>query len=205
MRQNNVPKLKTWMPALEKRFGARQAAEIATQTRVNYQELLKAKPSPASRALQEHLHKVLLPGLALYQALRSHGQEELEAVEATQQIYFTALEKTRTQQQALGKLPFVYALYRRLVRPIMRSQFPESGFNVDWIEVSQDQIAFNMRGCFYVNMLQEYGAPELGSLFCNADNFIYDDMSPHIRFERTQTIAKGGEYCDFRFINTKKN
>ena len=57
----------------------------------------------------------------------------------------------------------------------------------------------SINGCVYFETLSAYGAPELGTIFCALDNFVFDEVSPYIRWERTQTIARGGELCDFRF------
>ncbi|MBE3120246.1 MAG: L-2-amino-thiazoline-4-carboxylic acid hydrolase [Candidatus Atribacteria bacterium] len=66
-----------------------------------------------------------------------------------------------------------------------------------------DVVALNEHSCFYLNVLAEYGLPELTPHFCLLDDFLFEGVSPCIRWERTQTIGRGGEMCDFRYYLVK--
>jgi hypothetical protein len=47
--------------------------------------------------------------------------------------------------------------------------------------------------------LTEYGFPELTPHFCRLDDVLAAEAAPSVRFERTQTLARGGTLCDFRY------
>jgi hypothetical protein len=104
----------------------------------------------------------------------------------------------------LGRLPFFYGLLRALIRPVMRRSFPASGWETEWVEVSGQALAFNMRSCFYLDVLEGYGAPELTKYYCAMDDLIYDGVSPHVRWARTRTLGRGDECCDFRFERVRR-
>ena len=61
-----------------------------------------------------------------------------------------------------------------------------------------------MKSCFYYDVLSSYNAPELTASFCQVDDFIYSEMSPHIKWQRSKTIGRGDTYCDFCFLSMKE-
>jgi predicted ArsR family transcriptional regulator len=43
------------------------------------------------------------------------------------------------------------------------------------------------------------GAPELTPLYCQMDDLLFEALPPEIRWERTKTLGRGDEICDFRW------
>ena len=84
----------------------------------------------------------------------------------------------------------------------MSQQFPKPGWETEWLVINDQEVSFNLHRCFNVQQLLAYGMPELTPIYCDLDSYLYMDISPHIRFNRTQTIAIDGEYCDFKFLRT---
>ena len=82
--------------------------------------------------------------------------------------------------------------------------FPAAGFDIDYLEKSEDRIAFDIKGCYYLKTLRHYGIPELTPVFCAADEALAELFPPSIVFERTQTLGKWGELCDFRYCLLKQ-
>jgi hypothetical protein len=56
-----------------------------------------------------------------------------------------------------------------------------------------------MKSCFYLDVLENYGLPELTVLYCWLDDLIYEGVSPYVRWARKQTLGRGDACCDFRF------
>jgi hypothetical protein len=54
--------------------------------------------------------------------------------------------------------------------------------------------------CFYLNMLTAYGVPELTSHFCRLDDLLFGEFQG-ISWERTKTLGRGDDCCDFRFCS----
>lgn len=202
-RDSRIPYMQVWQQKLEEAFGKGESRRIVTGMKHNYEKFLKDAPAVRSRALRIHLQHSILPLLALYQSLLEAGFTREESLDTCHKLFIQGLDKQRTQQETLWKLPFAYALYRWLVKPFMQFGFPAEGFEVEWVERSREQIAFNMHTCFYLDTLSRYGAPELTPIFCNADDFIYQNVSPKIQWQRSQTLAKSGMLCDFRYIRKK--
>lgn len=194
--------LNTWLTAIKEAFPSETAAQIEADLHQNFADLLRDSPKQSNQQLKIHLSSIL-PVLALYRALQAAGMDQETARSETQTLFFLTLERNREQQRSLGKLPFAYIIYRAMIRPMMKISFPEEGFQTEWIETSKDRLAFNMTGCFYLDTLTTLGAPELTEVFCNADDYIYEDVSPHIEWGRKQTMGKGASHCDFRFIRKR--
>lgn len=89
------------------------------------------------------------------------------------------------------------------IKTAMRD-YPADGWQMIWQQIDGSAIRFRMNTCFYYNTLKTYGAPELTASYCRVDDLIYGGMSSQVLWQRTQTIARGAEYCDFCFANARK-
>lgn len=69
----------------------------------------------------------------------------------------------------------------------------------DILEKTDSAYNYNIVTCKYANMYKELGLEELGFIFsCGRDGKMFGGFNRNIKFERTQTIMQGAEYCDFR-------
>ena len=110
----------------------------------------------------------------------------------------------RRFMERLGRLPFFYGLMRVLVKPMMRRTLPAAGWETEWVEISGNVLAFNMTRCFYLDVLEGYGVPELTALYCKMDDLIYEDVSPYVKWDRKRTLGRGDECCDFRYERVRR-
>jgi hypothetical protein len=86
---------------------------------------------------------------------------------------------------------------------ILQTWMPKIGTDVDMDVVRQtpEHWDFNITGCRYADFFRQLGEPELGALLlCEQDIHVTDVVGrPDVKLERTQTIMKGAQYCDFRW------
>jgi hypothetical protein len=157
----------------------------------------------AGPQLRRHLREYILPGLAVYQALRAEGQSQETALASVNGLIALVVAPQRRQMAWLGRFPLVYPLLRLMIRPVMR-QYPADGWQIKWLENSRDAIRFDMRSCFYFDTLSRLGAPELTASFCHGDDLVYGQMSPYVEWRRTQTIGQGAKYCDFCLARARR-
>ncbi len=54
--------------------------------------------------------------------------------------------------------------------------------------------------CPYHRYFTELGCPELTRISCKSDDLVYGNL-PGIKFERTGTLGRGNDRCDF-YINS---
>lgn len=187
---------------LYEELGKVRATDILAKIQARYSELLRTRTPYRQHALRGHLMKNILPGLALYQILREEGISQAAALEVVDRIFEIRVEAKRKRMVWAGRFELFYHLMRWPTRTMMRINYPSAGWQVEWVEVSPERVAFNIHRCFHLEALSSYGAAELTPSFCREDELLYRDVSPYLRFERTKTLGRGDQVCDFRFVHT---
>jgi hypothetical protein len=195
----SIPQSKRFFPGILPLVGQKQYERIQRR----YHDLYSKHAMPANPVLQHHLVQGILPGLAYYQILREDGKSQESALEKIDQIFEEMYSGYAKRMQKLGRLPFFYPILRAYIKTAMRD-YPADGWEMEWQQLDSDAVRFKMNTCFYYNTLAAYGAPELTASFCRVDDLIYGNMSSQVLWQRTQTIARGAEYCDFCFANARK-
>ena len=194
-----LPHLETWRSELAQEMGEAQADQFLERVQDRYVHLFAGRIRYQDAALRQHLEESILPGLALYQTLLETGQRPSQALVIVEQLFHAVLLEQRKQLEFLGRLPFFFMLLRFVTKPFVKRNFPARGWQIEWLATNRKLVAFDIHRCFYLDMLDAYGAPELAATFCNLDDLLYEDLSPYMRWERTKTLARGDDCCDFRF------
>ena len=194
-----MPYADLWRRELADRLDGEPAAELMDRVEARYAELYRDRTHYDHPALRKHLEDNILPGLALYQVLRGEGHGEADALQTVERLQAVDLLRQRRPLELLGRLPFFFSLLRAVTRRFMGRNFPPQGWQVEWPDEGRDVVAFDMKSCFYLDVLTEHGAPELTPAYCRLDDLAYEDVSPHVRWERTRTLGRGDDCCDFRF------
>lgn len=93
--------------------------------------------------------------------------------------------------------PGMKGLFLPIMRKMAKSVYgPKGGFRNQFGLVNRQETHFDILDCPYCQYLKELGCPELGPGFCKGDEYVYGNLDD-FAFERTQTLATGGEKCDF--------
>jgi hypothetical protein len=201
--KKSIPNERAWLRLLEKERGRVEAKIFMALVRNCYWKLYRESERFSQRALQKmHLETNILPALALYREFRVDGLSKAEAVTKTREYLDVLAQRLRRRFQIAARIPFFFALLKRMMRPSMERNFPEPGFELEWPELGKDGTGFNVHRCFYVDVLGKFGAPELTRLFCDIDDVVFEN-TPGVRWERKNTIARGGEFCDFRYYKER--
>ncbi len=195
---DTMPRVDLWRRELAAQLGAGPAADLLARVEARYAELYRDRTHYDHPALRDHLTKNILPGMALYLTLRAASCEE-EALQTTERLLAADLARQRRLLEMLGRLPFFFFLLRAMTRRFMGRNFPPEGWQVEWPDEGPDVVAFDIKRCFYLDVLTEYDAPQLATVYCRLDDIVYEDVSPYVRWERTRTLARGDGCCDFRF------
>ena len=142
----------------------------------------------------------ILPRVALYKTLREKGlcaEESKDTVKDFMQFELAPFARTIRRMDRV--LPFFFGLFRKLFLTGLRSD----NWTTQIIQTQGDTFAFDIVNCLWYDTCSAYGCPELCTVFCDGDHYLYDDLS-RTNFERTKTIATGDGRCDFRFIKRSK-
>lgn len=196
----SVPGEKFAREFLLRKVGPERTQLLLVQFRKNYRILYQQREIPRNRILRIHLNQAILPVLAFYQILIPINDGDKETT--IQEIEGVTRQWTlRTTCYFISPLRFFrkpFALFRPGFEIVMKL-FPVAGFDIDYLEKSDDRIAFDIKRCFYLNTLIRYGVPELTTVFCAADEAMAELFPPSVCFQRTQTLGRGGSCCDFRY------
>jgi hypothetical protein len=199
-RPRRMPYLDVGQQVLAETRGEVKAALLAARVQARYDELYAHRPRFHHSALRRHLEEGVLPGLALYQTLREENDDQEAALAEIDRILAAAMERSgrRKLVQIIGRLPDPFAILRIANRWAMKRVYPPEGWRFEWVEDSDQCIAYDAHECFYLNVLTAYSAPELLAHLCSVDDLLFGDL-PGIAWERTQTLGRGDDRCNFRF------
>jgi hypothetical protein len=198
-----LPHAELFERALADDLGGAKAAEIVQAAGARYDDLYAERTRHDNRALRRHLEESLLPGIALYRALLADPDTQERALPLFEAMMEAWGLSRRTSMEMVGRLPIFYWLIRATVKRMTERDYPPEGWDIEWLEVSRDEIRFDISRCFYMDMLVAYDAPELARAYCRTDDLIYDGISPQASWERTRTLGRGDDCCDFRFVRVK--
>lgn len=197
-RHHRMPNLNVWQRALIEKHGEVQGAILAARVQTHYEVLYNERPRFTHPALRWHLEQNILPGLALYQVLSKESNDRDAVLSETGSLLAIGLRAFSKFVNMYRYLPLPFAIMQQMFRASLLA-FPHQGWDIEQIEASKTSFAFNIHRCFYLDILTVYGAPELTPLYCRLDDLLYAAWSPSIKWERTKTLGRGDDCCDFRW------
>ena len=74
---------------------------------------------------------------------------------------------------------------------------PAAGFEAKFYSMGKDRCKFDMVKCPFCQVCNRYGCPELTQCFCHVDDVNNENLHPKLKWNRSQFMGDGGEYCDF--------
>jgi hypothetical protein len=84
-----------------------------------------------------------------------------------------------------------------------KKQFgPKCGFKNRFYPKKKGEYRMDILACPYFRYFSELGCPELTKIYCENDERMYGNL-PGLKFERTGTIGKGSDHCDFYLRRVK--
>ena len=168
---------------------------MVDEIRERYTQLSRVIPIPDGKTLRMRREKLILPGLALYQILRTKYGQADKALAETDMLFRAAFFRVeRFGIPLLNYLPDPFPLVRMVMRGSAVSEYGPGELEV--LDDSPDCFAMKVNRCYLLDTLTVQGAPELTALFCSTDDWMAK-LLPRVRWERTQTLGRGGTYCDF--------
>ncbi len=199
-RHSMMPNLKIWRRALIEKYGEVQGTLLTARVQARYEMLYKERPRFTHPALRWHMKYNILPGLALYQVLSKESSDQDAVLSETGSLL--AIGSTARALNTLVKmhmyLPLPFAIFQQILKVSLLA-YPRQGWDIEQVEQSNRSFAFNISRCFYLDILTAYGASELTPLYCRLDDLAYAALSPSIRWERTKTLGRSDDCCDFRW------
>ena len=184
-------------------FGSDKGKAVYSLAAQRFEALLSRADYRGSKEIKFHLTMNLYPTMAYYQTLQQYGLSKGEALSLVRKETVRAANIKKAEQAKTAKLPCVYLMYRLFVKSVMKKKFPVEGWDTEWIRCDGKEIHFDMTRCIYKDICDAEGCPELCAVFCENDDIAFSGLMPEIRFERTGTLGKNADRCDFHFVKNK--
>lgn len=183
-----------------------QGEKVVYNMEQEYQYLCDTLANPP-KSLLRHLHNNIFPVVATFRSLLQAGFDHEKAAKLTEDNFLELMKPSARSIQRLCKLPGFYKLVPRLFGKLMPLLFKaDAGFVFKNKCLNKYQVAFDISSCPYYDVCQKLECPELAPIFCSTDDLCYGNMHPKLKWNRSQTIAQGGNFCDFNIkISTKNN
>lgn len=166
---------------------------LAGAARAEYDDLAGQAGWP-SKGNGSMLAMFALPPAAIYRVLLRRGWTQEDAVEALTRAGATLGRRWRT----LLRLPVRLEPMRRSIME-ERGSFRGPEWEVEYLEVSDQRVAYDVRRCYLLDASAALGAAPATKAFCAVDTGLRENLCPGWRFSRAGTLADGADRCDFRY------
>jgi len=190
--------------SLSERYGTEAADVLKKEVREELQELIPAIPHIAGgpRAGSfNHFLRITAQELAVFKAMRNRGGSVREAWEICHEaIRLRANKVPAWRRRLIKRLMFSWVVKKMFER---RAQKGENGnfgdFEVEYMAGHRGEYDFgvNYLRCGNIEFMKKHGGEEFAPYICMSDIALSDAMGWGLK--RTQTLADGCPYCDFRF------
>ena len=157
---------------------------------------LLARYSALPKGVHIHTDSRILPSAAIYLTVKEAVGPE-KAYQIIEDAAVRGCAEIEKKLQRLMKLPGMQSLFIKAWDPMTKKLFASgSGFQNVFYPKKKGEYRMDVTSCPYCRTFTELGCPELTKIFCENDERIYGRL-PGLRFERTGTLGKGAERCDF--------
>ncbi len=188
---------------MTERYGKTFTSTLLKETREEYKKLIPEIPfikGVRARVLNTFLI-VTAQELAVYKAMQNHGKLPPEAWELCHQAIRLRIETVPNWKRWLWKRFMFSNFVKKVIE--RRESTHETGlfgdFEMKYLVGKGDDfnIGVNYHGCGNYNFAMKHGGAAFAPYICMSDIALSDALGWGLT--RTQTLADGCSYCDFRF------
>jgi hypothetical protein len=185
-------------------FGEEKGLNIYNDSSETLTKLLESADFRGSKPVEKHMRINILPGIAFYKAMQENGIEKEKAYQVFHDEIQKSVEKANGAFRILKMIPGFIAVFKWRAKKMMASDASKDLWDMVRKRDDKEELSFDIHRCVYVEILTQYGCPELCKAHCDADITSMRGLEPQVIFTRTQTIGYGAKYCDFRYLIGKK-
>ena len=198
---SRMPHSQIWGQSLSRLYDSQKANVFVSRAQEYYDDYCALHAAEANRANRGVLKTRILPGLSIYKALLEENHDQQKVFSEVDILFRAAFFTTMMQRiRLLNHLPNPFLIVRPALKLMTRDEYMPGAQAI--VEDSADCFAVNVYRCFILDTLAEHHASELTVSFCSTDDWLAEVM-PKISRERTKTLGRGGDCCDFRWCRIK--
>jgi hypothetical protein len=196
-----MPHARAWRNLLVKSYGKVEAQSVIRRAENFFDGFIQQVPLGTSSDGQKILKGRVYPGLAVYRSLLEIVGDQETVLEQMEPLFKASFVNNLLPGiRLLNLLPEPFPIVRHVMRKMAFE--PDGVYEQELVVDNRDTFAFNTHKCIIHQTLLSHDAGELTQLFCSTDDWLAAALSK-VRWERTQTLGRGGDYCDFRWGRTK--
>ncbi|MCR5101629.1 MAG: L-2-amino-thiazoline-4-carboxylic acid hydrolase [Butyrivibrio sp.] len=180
---------------MDKAFTKEQSDKLWNEATVKLSELLKEYES-LPKGVHMHTDSRIFPSSAIYLTIKPILGEEA-AYRIIENGAISTCADLEVKLIKFMKIPGMKGLFIKMWDPLTKKIFGSScGFQNVFYPNKKGEYRMDVTECPYRRYFTKLGCPELTKVFCDNDERIYGRL-PGIKFERTGTLGKGADRCDF--------
>ena len=186
------------VPHLEKKYGKAKTDEIMRFAWNRYHVICEENAEePKSHYM--HTRQRIYPAIAVFDAMLKNGIDRQETADFLIEYYKWRSGGVAPKVKMIFKIPGLYKIVPKFFFNMTQKSFgPQMGFGSENKYLSKEEMRFDMVVCPYQDKCVTYGCPEIVKGFCEADDVLYGELHPKLKWGRTKTLGKGGDCCDFK-------
>jgi len=191
---------------LEQNYTEEQIHRMTSMMKKSYREIQPHVPRFKS-SFNKTLIKISIDTLAFYKAILTelNKDDSLKLIELFVNRWMDGQFDSWMARKIYANR-FLHRLYRRLWFARTNKANDSEGQKFEYIRPSGNLFyGVNVVKCGHVNFLKKMNASELAPSMCKADFYIQKYLPKGITFKRSQVIAEGASYCDFRYLIENKH
>ena len=189
--------------SLVSRYGEEFTKTLQRDVRQEYEKLIPEIPyikGWRARVLNSFL-LITAQELATYKAMKKHGKPPSEAWELCHQALRLRVARIPRWKRWLLRNLMFSSLMKKIVerRAKQQQKFSFGDFEVEYLMGEGDDfdLGINYLQCGNYSLVMKHGGKEFAPYICMSDIALSDAFGWGLI--RTQTLADGCHYCDFRF------
>jgi hypothetical protein len=185
---------------LTEKFGAGIANEISYNFQQHFEQLYSKNEylMPDFESKRHGLNPVFI--MAFYKSFEDKQITLEELKQHVMGIYEKIMDVIiQPQVSTYEKVPYPWTSFVESTITGTKETYFGDKFKVEFLETDEDELAFDIHKCFYYEVFQKNGMPELGPIQCSYDIVMANPLERWIRFKRKKTIANGDDRCTFRY------
>ena len=180
---------------IDKMLSSEQSRKLWNRATARLDKIMK-QHAEIPKGVRMHTDNFIFPAAAIYLTAKEFmSREKAYAVMENAAIHNSAGAGRKLAK--LMKLPFMRDLFIMIWNPMTKKMFgSKNGFKNRFYPKKKGEYRMDILVCPYCRYLTELGCPELIKMFCENDERVYGNL-PGLKFERTSTLGKGADCCDF--------
>jgi hypothetical protein len=192
-----MPHSKKWQRLLVNFYGSTTASSLVSKALTYYEQFSFQHAAEPNRNNRMILNKQILPGLSIYKALRDENDDQEKVLVEIEALFRQTFFTDRLQGiRLLNYFPNPFGIARFALKQMTAAKYIPGSQEV--IVDNAECFAINVYRCFIFDILKIHNTPELTPLYCKTDDWLADAL-PTVSLERTKTLGRGDDCCDFRW------